>query len=407
MIDFARALQTILRNTQALHDEKVGVSQSHLRVLSGDIVAPANLPAWDNSAMDGFAVRTKDIVRASTKCPVVLRVCGESRAGSPFMKRVKVGEAVRVMTGGVIPDGANAVIPVEETTIPGKKKVSIPARVAAGAYIRKAGEDVGKGGKAIASGTLIQAPHIGLLDAFGYRKVRVSRRPVVSIIATGDELVEPGERLAYGKIYNSTSHALAAYVEKLGGIVQSQRVVGDGKKALRRSVRKSLEADILVLTGGVSKGLYDIVADVLASCGVEGIFHGVNIKPGKPLFFGRKGKTLVFGLPGNPVSTCVTFLQFIRPAMLRMSGCRTVALKKFHAMMSEGYRKKDTKRHFVRGVCHVLPTGLSVGIAGNQSSGAISSLVKANCLIVVPEDAHELRRGDSVEIEMLDMYGFN
>ncbi len=407
MTSFDRALRTVLRNIPKLRDEKVPIRASRTRVLSEDIIAPACLPAWDNSAMDGFAVNAADLAGATRTQPVELRVRGESSAGGPFKKRLKAGETVRVMTGGIIPDGADAVVPIEEVGNSELKRVLFGAHVVRGACIRKAGEDVRRGEKVIASGAVLRAPHIGLLTALGYRNVRVHRRPVINILSTGDELVESGKRLKHGMIYNSTSHALVAYVEALGGIVQMQRIVADRRKLLMKSIAKGLDCDILLLTGGVSKGSYDFVAGVLESCGVETLFHGVDIKPGKPLLFGRHGKTLVFGLPGNPVSTCVTFLQFVKPAIMKMYDSSLAFPHRLQATLHGHYHKRDSKRHFLRGTFQSSKDGLSVGIAANQSSGALSSLVKANCLIVIPEKTRHIRAGELVEIELLDTHGLH
>lgn len=402
MVSYDEALRILLDATTLLGAERTKLVNALGRVLAEDIVADEAIPSLDNSSMDGFAIRSSDVAAATAQSPVVLGIIGESSAGNIFEGNVGIGEAVRIMTGGVVPDGADAVIPLERILLVNDDSVKVSAPVGAGENVRRSGEDMKKGETVICCGTRITPAHMGILAALGYAKVRVYRQPMVHILATGDELVDIHAKISRGVARNSSSYALAGHVQAAGGIPKILGIVPDKRKRLRKAIENALDCDLLLLTGGVSVGKYDYVAEALSLVGVETLFHGVNIKPGKPLLFGRRNNALVFGLPGNPVSTSVTFLQFVRPALYRMIGMNPHQPVRLNALMQDGLTKKDDKRHFVRGVYSNVQGQLTVKTTGNQGSGVMSSMARANCFIVIPEDRHTMKAGDTVHIELID-----
>lgn len=401
MLSFLKALQAILKTAQVLPSEKVKLQNALHRTLAADIAAKENIPPFDNSAMDGFALRSPDVRTASRKNVIRLKVVGESSAGNPFRKNVGENEAVRIMTGAKLPAGADAVVPIELVEALDDETIQVAAPVRIGAHVRRAGEDVRRKETVLRKGELLTPARIGLLASLGYSKISVARKPRVHILATGDELAEIEDNLKDGQIRNSNSYTLASYVEQAGGEPAILGIAPDKKKKLRKAVERALNCDVLLITGGVSVGKYDLVKDVLERVGVKIKLWRVNIKPGKPLVFGTFGKTLVFGMPGNPVSTSVTFLQFVRPAMRRMLGDVSAERLQLHAILDEPIAKHDRKRHFVRGIAASKNGQMHVRTTGTQSSGALSSVANANCLIILPEKTSSLTKGRQVLIELL------
>lgn len=398
MINAEDALKQILALTPAVGRENVRLINAVGRVLAEDIVADMDLPPFDNSSMDGFAFMSSSL----KDIPGALSIIGEASAGNPFKGRVRNGQAVKIMTGGLLPKGADTVIPVERCRLLNDRVVECLERVPRNSNIRRAGEDVAKGTGVLERGADLGPSAVGLLAALGNTTVKVSRRPSVGILATGDELVEIDRRPKKGKIRNSNSYALAALIEQCGAECKLLGIVPDKPEQIRKGILRGLSSDILLVTGGVSVGEHDYVKEVLEDLDVEIMFWRVNIKPGKPLVFGKRRRTLVFGLPGNPVSTSVTFLQFVRPAIEKMTGRRSGNAPQLHALMDESFQKADGKRHFLRGVVWNEKGTLRVKTAGLQSSGAIGSMARANCLIVIPEDSRTIEKGEMVEIELLD-----
>lgn len=402
LLNADKALTLILKSVTGLSAEKVKLREALGRTLARDIVARENIPPFDNSSMDGYAVLSSNLSSASKRKPVVLSLAGEASAGHVFRRKLQKGQAVRIMTGGKIPEGADAVVPVEIVEELDDKRIRLVSPVKSGANIRRAGEDIKKASLALRRGDVITPGRVGVLAALGYTKVHVTRKPKVNILATGNELVPVREKPKEGQIRNSSSPMLRAYVELAGGDARFLGIVGDKKKQLRKALAASLDADVVLVTGGVSVGKYDMVKDVLRDLGVRIKFWRVNIKPGKPLLFGTFGKTLVFGLPGNPASTGVTFLQFVRPALYAMLGRTAVKPQRMTAILDEPIAKRDAKRHFVRAVAAPINGVLHVKTTGSQSSGMVSSLAKANCLIIIPENLSTLKKGSTVEIEMME-----
>lgn len=402
MLETHEALAIILHSVKPLGTEQVELTKAYGRTLAADIVAHASLPPFDNSSMDGFAVMAADIERAAPSAPVLLKIVGEASAGKVFKGRLRTGEAVRIMTGAMIPAGADSVVPIEVADVRDDQSVAFVAPTALGANIRRAGEDIAKNSTVLRRGHLLTPARIGVLAALGITRVRVVHQPLVKILTTGDELVPYDVRPKAGQIRNSSSHVLIGYVERAGAVARFLGIVGDEGKRLRRAIRSGLDADVLLITGGISMGKYDLVKETLAALGVRIRFWRVNIKPGKPLLFGTFGSTLVFGLPGNPVSTSVTFIQFVKPALASMLGRIPDAPTYLSAILDEPVAKRDGKRHFMRGIATMHNGALHVRPQRAQSSGMVSSLAHANCLIIVPEDVEMLETGSNVMVQFID-----
>lgn len=401
MINTSEALRLILEVVPAAKSEKIKLAGLLGRTLAEDLIAQENLPPFPNSSMDGYAVRVSDLSQASTEKPVVLTVAGEASAGSVFRKKLPPLSVVRIMTGGLLPQGADAVVPLEQCTQRGERKIVFVRTPKGSEYVRFPGEDVALGETVMTAGDVITPAHLGVLASLGSTKVNVARRPRVAIVATGDELVDATEKPTKGQIRNSSSEVLTGLVHEAGGTPAFLGIARDDQKRIKKLLKEGLRGDYLLVSGGVSMGKYDLVKEVLEDLGTAIKFWKVNIRPGKPLLFGTCKKTLVFGLPGNPVSTTVTFIQFVRPALRKMLGRKEIFPHRFAAVCDESLKKNDGKRHFLRGVTRWEDGRIHVRTTGSQSSGALSSLVKADCLIILPEEATEVQRGDEVRIEYL------
>lgn len=374
------------------------------RILAASIVSSQNIPAAPNSAMDGYAIHAEDVTAATVDAPTPLRVIGESAAGLPFSGVVGRGQAVRIMTGGVLPEGANGVIEVEATT-EADTTVLVRRAIRLWESVRAAGEDIQEGTEAIPAGKRLTAADVGVLASLGVVNVPVRVKPIVGLLATGNELVEPFRTPSLGQIRNSSIPALYALCNSFGAEPIDLGIASDDREDLLEKIEQGLRYDLLVTTGGVSAGEYDFVQHTLPDVGVAIQFHNVNIRPGKPVMFGvydvADQRTLVFGLPGNPVSTVITFQQFVLPAMRTMLGI-TEQPTQMTARLTSPINKTDSKRHFIRGFFSTDETGqLVVATTGTQSSGALSSVSKANCLIVLSENSGFQKPGDIVTIELL------
>ncbi len=407
MISVEQAQKLILNNTLPLKEtELVGFSSSLGRISSCDIKAKESLPPFDNSAMDGFAVKAKDLSGASRENPVILQVIEDLPAGYTARRAIKSGQAIRIMTGAPLPKGADAVVMVEETQAQGVNKVNIFRAVKPSENVRYAGEDVKKGEVVIKKGATLKSGHIGMLASLGVTNIKVYRRPKIAILATGDELIDAGANnyspLPPGKIRNSNSYSLYAQVLRLPAIPLLLGIAKDNKKEIEQKIRKGLKADMLLVSGGVSVGDYDFVKDVLADLGMDMKFWKVAMRPGKPLAFGKIGCVPIFGLPGNPVSSMIAFEQFARPAILKMAGATD--LFRFHlpAIAKQGFDKKKGLRYFLRSVLENQNGTLYAYLTGPQGSGILKSMVLANGIMELPEDVSEVRTGDRVQVTYLD-----
>ncbi|MEK6598846.1 MAG: gephyrin-like molybdotransferase Glp [Deltaproteobacteria bacterium] len=411
MISVEAALEIILSEIKPLGMERINILSSLGRVLGEDIFASTDNPPWDNSAMDGYALRAIDTKTASKDKPITLKVIEDLPAGYTAKKTIKKGEAIRIMTGAPMPRGADAVLMVEETeaVVSGqrsvarnqKSEVKIFREARLGDNIRKAGEDFRKGDLVLTKGVSIRPAEIGMLAAVGKPIVYVHQRPKVAVLSTGDELVEIDETPTDGKIRNSNSYAIAAQVRACGAIPVQLGIARDNKKNLREKLEAGLTADCIVSSGGVSVGDFDFVKDVLKEMGSEMRFWKVAMKPGKPLAFGVIGGKPAFGLPGNPISSMVAFEQFAMPAILKMMGKKDVFKRVFYALLTKPIKKKTGRVHFVRGVLEQKNGKFYATPLEGQGSGILSSMVKANCLIVLPEDISDADKDSKVKVQML------
>jgi molybdopterin molybdotransferase len=405
MISYSEALSSITNSIQrTMPMETVPLVLARGRILAQPIVAGENVPASANSAMDGYAIHAEDVSQASVESPATLRVIGEAAAGSVFDGMVGRGDAVRIMTGGLVPEGATAVVEVEATS-EADGLVQVRRAVRSGESIRNAGEDVRAGAEVIAAGKRITPGDVGLLATLGITNVPVRVRPTVGILSTGNEIVEAFRVPGPGQVRNSSSPALYAACSDAGVEPIDLGIARDDRDELYDNLEQGLRFDVLLTTGGVSAGAYDYVQHLLPELGVEIQFHKTNIRPGKPLLFGTYGEgqdqTLVFGLPGNPVSSLVTFQIYVIPALRKLSG-EVGQPTRIHARLTEEIRKHDSKRHFIRGILSNDAAGdLVVRKTGTQSSGAMSSMSLANCLIIIGEEVERVDAGKMVEVEML------
>jgi molybdopterin molybdotransferase len=381
--------------------EKVNIITSLGRVIGEDILVPRDIPPLDNSAMDGYAVRVTDIKGASRKNPISLKVIEDLPAGALPQMSVTKGEAVRIMTGAPIPPGADTVVMVEDTEKVGEG-VRVFQTVPAGENIRRAGEDVKKNDRVISKGSVIRAAEVGMLASVGRAFVSVHQRPLVAILCTGDELVDVDEGVADHKIVSSNSYTLSAQVMECGALPLQLGIAKDVSAEIEEKFRQGLRADVIVSSAGVSVGDYDLVKDVLGRIGFEMDFWGVAMRPGQPLAFGTIGGKPTFGLPGNPVSSMVSFEQFVRPSLLKMMGHRNLFRPLVEAFLKEEISKKPGRRHFMRAKLSLEENRYVVTTTGPQGSGILNSMVEANSLVIVPEEVTEIKAGEKVRVQILD-----
>ncbi len=410
MISVEQALEKVLENIEILDVEESPILDCLGQVLAEDVASTINIPPMDNSAMDGYAVRSADTRGASRQSPCVLRVMDTIAAGAVSRSEVKPGTAVRIMTGAPVPKGADSVVRFEDTDELERQgnsaEIGILTEVEPGLEIRRAGEDITAGSVVLSQGTAIRPAEAGVLASLGRTEVKVFRRPVVAILATGDELVDITQPLPEGKIYNSNSYSLAALVLRYGGIPKILGIASDTEDSVLTKVRLGLEADVLITSGGVSMGDYDIVRDVLAKEG-EIIFWRVRAKPGKPVVFGmiKAGGARnipLFGLAGNPSSAMINFELFVRPAILQMMGKKSLAKPVVEAVIEDSIENTDGRRIFARAMVKKRGDKYYARLTGPQGSGILTSMARANGLVIVPEDEPGVKPGDSVRVMMLD-----
>jgi molybdopterin molybdotransferase len=395
------ALKTVMAAVPVLGVEKVSLLDTLGRVLGEDIVALRDNPPWDNSAMDGFAVRYEDIKQAhAVTTPTMLTVIEDVPAGKFPAKAVGKGEAIRIMTGAPVPKGADTVLKVEDTENQ-PTWVKVFKEEKKGANIRLQGEDVRKGDCIIPKGKIIRPAEAGMLAILAKSFVFVYQRPRVAILSTGDELADLDERFSEEKIVNSNSYGIAAQAKEAGGLPMLLGIAKDSPEDLKAKIRQGLNADFLVLSGGISMGDYDFTKPVFQELGGEMNFWKLAIRPGQPVAFGKIGKTLAFGLPGNPVSSMITFEQLVRPAILKMCGSQTLARPVVQAIFQEKFSKRPDRRHFLRGILWMENGMLMVRTTGSQGSGILTSMVKANGLIDIPVEVEKLKPGDVVNVQVL------
>ena len=399
MLTYEEARGRILDRVSPLGVERVPLDAAAGRSLAGEVRAPGDFPPWDNSAMDGYAVRSEDC-----RGEAVLPIAGYQTAGGPEAAAVPPGGAVRIMTGSPTPAGCDAVVPFEDAEErDGSVRVSAPVRPRQ--HIRFRGEDVREGVRVIPDGTVLRPPQISLLASFGRAMVPVYRKPRVAVLSTGDELVELGEPLDHGKIVNSNSHALAAAIAEAGGDPLLLGIARDEREDLRAKLSAGLAADVLVTSAGVSAGDRDLVREVLAELGIEDVFWKVLIKPGGPMAFGLSGTTPVFSLPGNPVSSLITFEVFVRPALRKMTGSPHPVKIPVKATLAEPVKKKPGKTQFLRVMIESGEEGYVARTAGDQNTGILRTLALADGIAVLPRERTNFAAGEKVDVLLLYRQG--
>jgi len=414
VISVDQALVKVLENVAVLEAEEAPILSCLGQVLAEDVFSAINIPPLDNSAMDGYAVRAADTRGASPDSPCVLRVIDTVAAGAVSRSEVVLGTAVRIMTGAPIPDGADSVVRFEDTDETERQgtpaEIGVLIEVAPGAEIRRAGEDIAAGALVLKQGTRLRASEIGVLASLGCGKVKVVRRPVVAILSTGDEIADIAQPLSQSKIYNSNSYSLAALVKHYGAVPRMLGIALDNEDSLMDKLEAGRDADMVITSGGVSLGDYDVVREVLEKEG-RTVFWRVREKPGKPLVFGLlKGRSKAdvaknipfFGLAGNPVSSMVNFELFARPAILKMMGRKHLTKPTVRAVVEDAIENIDGRRVFTRVFVEKRGDGYFARLTGPQGSGILTSMALANGLAIVPEDEPGVKPGDVVDVMMLD-----
>ncbi|MFW6151177.1 MAG: gephyrin-like molybdotransferase Glp, partial [Chloroflexota bacterium] len=408
MISVEEARERILSYVSVLEPEEKPILECLGQVLAEDVVSDVDVPPADNSAMDGFAARAADTVGASEAAPRYLSVVGEVPAGRAPDCEVGEGTAVRIMTGAFVPPGADSVVRFEDTDEEAQRRegrlrqVGVYREARLGQNIRARGEDISRGQVVLAKGKALRAAEVGVLASVGRTVARVVRRPRVSILSTGDELVEAGEVPGPGQIFNSNSYSIAAEVLRYGAVPRVLGVARDSIDSLNEKITEGLKADMLITCGGVSLGDYDVVKNVLAQRGEIALWT-VSMKPGRPSAFGllKDGarRVMHLGLPGNPVSAMVTFEQFGRPAILKMMGKRILDKPRVTAVMEDDVRNSDGRRIFVRVKVRKRGEEYFARVTGPQGSGILTSMSQANGLAIVPEGTQGVRAGEKVSVE--------
>lgn len=400
MLEFNEALLKMLEPLKQVETWEVSLFDAPGRILREDIVADSDVPFTSNSAMDGYAVMAADTSVGGS--PVKLKVTGEVPAGYVSKKAVASGEALRIFTGAPVPDGADAVVMQENTERQGDD-VLIMKPVVSGENVRESGEDIRKDAVVFKSGRRLGPADVGIIASCGKQFIKVSRKPVVGILSTGNEVIEPEEAAGPGKVRNSNAYTLYAKCMEAGAEPRYLGIIPDEKAALRKALENAAEnCDLLITSGGVSVGDYDHVTEIIREIGKID-FWKIAIKPGKPVAYGAVGDIPFVGLPGNPVSSMITFEMFVRPMILKMSGAVALHRKRLKARMSHEYIEKAGRLKFVRGIYNAAGEGLEAGVTGAQGSGVLMSMALANCLILIPSETGTVSMGDLVEIIPLDI----
>ncbi len=401
LIPVASAREIILNSVVRLGEEAISLESSLGRVLAETIKASRDVPPLCNSAMDGFAITAAATEGASVKLPASLPIVRTIPAGDLPGRKVDHDKAVRIMTGAPVPDGVDTVVPVERTSV--KDEILILTEpMPPGKNIREAGEDIASGGIILEPARQLRPADIGLLASQGIEEVSVYRRPEVAILATGDEVVPLGVEPEEAQIFSSNSYSLAALVTECGALPRQLDIARDEPEHLTEMIKNGLKSNVLITTGGISMGDYDYLKDVFGMMDVKIHFWRVAQKPGKPMTFGEKDGTLVFALPGNPVSAMISFELYARPALRKMMGHARLFRPTVQAVLEEDIRKKRGRRNFIRGVVRKDDGILYAKTTGEQGSGILRSMSEANGIIILPEDVVGADAGDMVEVYLLD-----
>jgi len=398
MITVDQAISIVLERIEPLASETIALEHAHGRVLAEDVRADIDLPPFDRARMDGYAVRAADVVTV----PAKLRVIGEIAAGAQFDRNLNAGEAIKIFTGAPVPPGADAVQKVEVTSANGTS-VEVLESVAPGQFITPRASEIAAGELIATPGREIGPAELAVLASFGYAQVRVGRRPRVAVISTGSELVDVANKPDAAQIRNSNTYTIGAYAKRAGAIVDDLGTVEDTPEATRDAlIRAAGNRDIVITSGGVSMGDYDLVKAALIEIGAEVFFDKVSIRPGKPTVFARRDKTFFFGLPGNPVSTSVTFNVFARPAIRKMQGDVTPTLTLVRARLARSLKDASSRRSYLPARLSIEDGQAMVEALKWGGSSDLVAFMKATALIVVAEDVHEIEAGELVDVVLLD-----
>ena len=394
MIEFEEAYGLVLKETKTLGREVVRIEEAIGRVLTEEITSDMDIPPFNKSAMDGYALSSREV----KDIPMVLKVKSRIKAGKYYKGKLGEKESLKIMTGAPLPEGADCVVMKEDTEILSDGSLKILKKPSLGENVCFKGEDVKKGKVVIKRGVTLRGTEIAVCASVGKGRVLVYKKPRVSILNTGDEIVEPDGRITFGKIRNSNGPMLIALLKRIGINADYLGIVKDEEKDLISKIKKGLVSDIFIISGGVSMGDYDLVPDVLERCGVKKIFHKVAIKPGKPLFFGKKGAHLIFGVPGNPVSTYLLFLTVIKPALNKMMG-RITRLDFRKGMLKSDYSQRPGRKRFVPAKIIREENRYEVyPLREYHGSADIISLVKANGFMIIPGSITSLKKNCQVEV---------
>jgi len=388
LISIDQALRLVLERAEPLGREEVPTDEAAGRVLAAPALAAVDLPPFPSSSMDGFAVRASDV-------PGTLTVVGAIAAGRPAATALAAGEAMGIATGGAVPSGADAVVPIEDAEAR-DGTVVIVGNVSQGAFVRDRGGDVAAGALVAAAGSRLEAAQVGALAAAGITQVTCARAPRVALLMTGTELRAPGDPLGPGEIYDANGPMLAAQLRSASAIVERLPAVSDDPEALRAALERGLAADVLITTGGVSVGVHDLVRSTEAALGVEEVFWGVAVRPGKPIAFGVRAGTLVFGLPGNPVSALVGFELFVRPALLALQGAGDPTPRFRPGRLGRSVRRHATRDSLLRARSSVGGDSVVLEPVTGQESHMIARAATADALVLVPRGDGELAAGSAV-----------
>ncbi len=398
LLTVEEALAKVLEQITPLGSERVDLLNVLGRIIREDITATMDVPLTANSAMDGYAVKAKDLEKAATDNAVRLKVIEDLPAGYLAKSRVETGQAIRIMTGATIPEGADAVVMVEVTKKSDSDFVEVFESVKVGQHIRLRGEDLQTGDLLIKAGTKLGAAEIGVLASVQRPFVKVARRPIVAILSTGDELVEIEEPVSAGKVVNSNSYSLAALVSASGGVPIVQPIARDNEEEIRSAIQASLAADFVVSSGGVSVGDYDYVKPVLDSLGADLKFWRVSMKPGKPIAFGLLAGKPYFGLPGNTVSSMLSFLLFVKPALRKAMSCLPPwTMPIIDVTLDSNASSKGDRRTYLRANLRYQDGRFYARLAPRQGSGVSSSMLGANALVILEEGVTALKQGNQAK----------
>ncbi|HHT9124632.1 MAG TPA: molybdopterin molybdotransferase MoeA [Candidatus Brocadiia bacterium] len=402
MITVEEAANIVLENVRTLPTKEMDIGDALGFCLAQDVRSDLDMPPFDKSAMDGYAVIAEDTAGA----PVKLEVVENIAAGYMPTKRLKKGQASKIMTGAALPEGADAVVKVEEThTSEDGKRVLVHKRIEKGKNVSRRGEDIKAGQVALAKGTELRPQEIGILAAIGQRVVLVFSAPRIGIISTGSELVKVTSKPMAGQIRDSNSYSIVAQAKQLHTEVEFLGMVPDDKMDITNIIKRGLNKDVLILSGGVSMGEYDLVGDALIELGVEIYFKKVALRPGKPTVFGKKGNTIIFALPGNPVATLVTFILFVGPAIRKMMGFANPINRPIKATIETELIKKKKRREYLPAQLRQNVGNWLVSPVEWHGSGDLFSTTKANCLLIVPETVDRFDAGQLVDVLLFNSLG--